>query len=167
MGIEMNIKDIVKSQYHASLEMLRQAIIKCPDPLWDGGEYKNAFWRVAYHALFFTHLYLQVSLEDFCPWAKHKENYEALDHQLPRDGEPYTKGEVLEYCEMCGEQIEERVASLEPDAPSGFHWLPFSKLELQFYNIRHLQQHTGELCERLGARGDIEVGWVGQAPREG
>jgi hypothetical protein len=166
MGIEMN-KDIVKSQYHASLEMLRQAVSKCPDSLWDDREDKNAFWRVAYHALFFTHLYLQASLEDFCPWVKHKENYEAMDRQLPQDGVPYTKGEILEYCEMCGEQVEERVASLEPDAPSGFHWLPFSKLELQFYNIRHLQQHTGELCERLGARGDVEVGWVGQALREG
>ena len=166
MGIEMN-KDIVKSQYHASLEMLRQAIIKCPDPLWDDGECKNAFWRVTYHALFFTHLYLQDSLEGFSPWAKHKEDYEALGRQLPRDGEPYTKEEILEYCGKCGEQVEERVASLEPDVPSGFHWLPFSKLELQFYNIRHLQQHIGELCERLGAWGDIEVGWVGKDPREG
>lgn len=163
----MNVKDVIKSQYHASLEMLRQAIVKCPDSLWDDGEYKNAFWRVTYHALFFTHLYLQPSLEDFSPWVKHKENYEALGRQFPRDGEPYTRGEILEYYQVCGEQVEERVAFLEPDAPSGFHWLPFSKLELQFYNIRHLQQHTGELCERLGARGDVEVGWVGQALREG
>jgi len=27
---------------------------------------------------------------------------------------------------------------------SGFDWLPFDKLELQFYNIRHIMQHTGE-----------------------
>lgn len=166
MGTKMNTKGI-KSQYHASLEMLRQAISKCPDSLWDAPEYKNAFWRVAYHALFFTHLYLQASLDDFAPWVKHKEDYEALARQLPQDGEPYTKGEILEYCEVCGEQVEERVASLEPDAPSGFHWLPFSKLELQFYNIRHLQQHTGELGERLGARGDIKVGWVAQNPHKG
>ena len=44
---------------------------------------------------------------------------------------------------------------------SGFSWLPFGKLELQFYSIRHVQHHTGELCERLGTTGDIEVGWVG------
>lgn len=163
----MNIKDVVKSQYHASLGMLRQAIVKCPDALWDDREYENSFWRAAYHALFYTHLYLQDSLEEFAPWAKHKEDYEALHRDCPQDGQPYTKDQVLEYCEMCEEQVEERVASLEPDAPSGFHWLPFSKLELQFYNIRHLQQHTGELCERLGARGDIKVGWVGQDPRRG
>ena len=166
MGTKMNAKDVAKSQYRAALEMLRQAIRKCPDSLWDDREYKNAFWRVAYHALFFTHLYLQASLESFCPWAKHQEDYEALDRQWPQGGKPYTKKEILEYCQVCGEQVEERVASLEPDAPSGFHWLPFGKLELQFYYIRHLQQHIGELCERLGARGNIEVGWVGQAPRD-
>jgi hypothetical protein len=47
------------------------------------------------------------------------------------------------------------------EAQSGFYWLPFGKLELQFYNVRHIQQHTGELCERLGATGDIEVEWIG------
>ena len=60
--------------------------------------------------------------------------------------------------------MEEQVDSLDLEAESGFYWLPFDKLELQIYNIRHIQQHTGELCERLGARGDIEVGWVGTKP---
>jgi hypothetical protein len=50
---------------------------------------------------------------------------------------------------------------MDLEAQSGFYWLPFGKLELQFYNIRHIQQHTGELCERVGAIGDIEVEWVG------
>ena len=50
---------------------------------------------------------------------------------------------------------------MDLEAQSGFYWLPFGKLELQFYNIRHTQQHTGELCERLGATGDIEVAWIG------
>ena len=55
------------------------------------------------------------------------------------------------------------VDALDLQAESGFDWLPFNKLELQFYNIRHIQQHTGELCERLGTVGDIEVDWVGMA----
>jgi hypothetical protein len=52
------------------------------------------------------------------------------------------------------------------EAESGFYWLPFDKLELQFYNIRYLQQHTGELCERLGAHGELQVQWVGMKPAE-
>jgi len=77
---------------------------------------------------------------------------------------PYSKEEIFAYHELCGEQVEERVTSLDLEAESGFHWLPFNKLELQLYNIRHIQQHTGELCERLGAKGEIEVDWVGMKP---
>ncbi len=154
----MSIKDSIKSQYHASLDMLRQAIIKCPDSLWDDREYRNVFWHVAYHALRYTHLYLQPSAQSFVPWAKQKEAYHRLE-KLPI-GTPYSKEDILEYLEICREQVEKQVASLEPDAPSGFEWLPFNKLELQFYNIRHLQQHIGELCERLGAAGGIDVDWV-------
>jgi hypothetical protein len=79
----------------------------------------------------------------------------------PQIGEPYSREEILEYHELCREQVEEQVASMDLEAQSGFYWLPCGKLELQFYNIRHIQQHTGELCERLGAAGDVEVEWVG------
>jgi hypothetical protein len=35
-------------------------------------------------------------------------------------------------------------------------------LELQIYSIRHIMQHAGELMERLGARTDVEIDWVGR-----
>ncbi len=56
------------------------------------------------------------------------------------------------------------VPALDLAGASGFDWLPMNKLELQFYNIRHLQLHTGELCERLGTEAKIDVAWVGMAP---
>lgn len=154
----MNIKDSLKSQYQASLEMLRQAIVKCPDSMWDEREYKNVFWQVSYHALFFTHLYLQPSQKDFVPWAKHIKEHRDLGNKPT--GEPYSKEEILEYLDICQQQVEEQVAVMDLDAPSGFYWLPPDKLEQQIYNIRHLQLHTGELCERLGAKGEVEVGWI-------
>ncbi len=52
-------RDALKGQYHAGLRMLRQAIEVCPDDLWEGGDHPNQFWHVAYHGLFYTHLYLQ------------------------------------------------------------------------------------------------------------
>ena len=121
----------------------------------------NKFWRVTHHALFYTHLYMQQSLLDFRPWEKHWAKSERMGEDgLP--GTPYTKAEVLEYLDFCREQVVERTAALDPEAPSGFHWLAFNKLELQFYNIRHLGQHTGELMERLGTRAGISVDWVSQ-----
>ena len=55
----------------------------------------------------------------------------------------------------------ERVPVTDLDADSGFHWYPVNKLELQFINIRHIQQHTGELYETLGIREGAELRWVG------
>ncbi len=80
---------------------------------------------------------------------------------------PYTREELLEYLALCRRQIEERLPSTALDAPSGFHWLPFDKLELQFYNIRHIQHHVGELYERLASAGGAEVGWAARHAAEG
>ena len=41
----------------------------------------------------------------------------------------------------------------------------FSVLELHLYNLRHIQQHTGELYERLGASGLADLGWVSTGKR--
>jgi hypothetical protein len=158
----MSIQDSIKSQYYASLDMFRQAVVKCPDALWDDARYANRFSHIAYHALHYTHLYLQPALTDFVPWNKPGK----VDGSLKKGatGEPHSREEILAYLEIVCEEVEKQVSALELDAPSGFFWLPFDKLELQFYNIRHLMHHTGELCERLGATGEIEVDWISMRP---
>jgi hypothetical protein len=161
---------VIRSQYLASLAMLEQAIIKCPESMWDDPDKKNRFWHVAYHALFFTHLYLSGSEKAFVPWSKHQEAFASLEVPAGEPGEgqpppaPYRKEELLEYLMLCQGLVKELVPALDLAAESGFYWLPFNKLELQFYNIRHLQQHTGELCERLGTEANIDVDWVGMEP---
>ncbi len=159
----MQMNMIIKSQYHASLAMLREAIEKCPDSMWVNTDYVNPFWRVAYHIIIYAHFYLSPTESDFIPWEKHQDGMQLLGPSAP-DSEPYSKADLLAYLDICSDQVEAQVDSLEFEAESGFHWLPFNKLELQFYNIRHIQQHTGELCERLGAHGEIEVPWVGKVP---
>jgi hypothetical protein len=160
----MDIKNSLKSQYRASLEMLKGAITACPESLWVDPEFNNPFWQTAFHALFFTHFYLGPSEDDFVPWEKHKEAYVGLgsSEEESEEKEPYSKGELLDYLAFCWEFVEEQLNPLDLDAESGFHWLPFDKLELQIYNIRHIMEHTGELYERLSAKSDAEVGWVGR-----
>ena len=164
----MNTAEIIISQYLAALEMLKQTIVKCPDSLWDDPEDKTRFWHVAYHALFYTHLYLQDSEQDFIPWSKHRNEYQYIGqvpwppHAAPQIGEPYDRDSLLEYLAVCQAQVVERLQQVDLEArSSGFEWLPFGKLELQIYTLRHLQQHTGELMERLGARAGVEIDWVG------
>jgi len=163
----MDIQQVIQSQYLAALAMLEQAIVKCPQTLRADPDDKNKFWHVAYHALFYTHLYLQDTEEDFTPWEKHHDEYQFMGpmpwppHDLPKIGEPYTREDVLAYLAFVREQVQVRVPALDLEASSGFEWLPFGKLELQFYNIRHLQQHAAEVYERLGARAGIDLDWIG------
>ena len=160
------MKEVIKSQYYASLGMLREAIIKCPPHLWNSGDDKNKFWHISYHLLFYTHFYLQVSENQFIPWSKHREFHQFLGsvpwppHTIPEIGEPYNKEEILEYLDLCKREVEEKVSSLDLNSESGFYWLPFTKLELQFYNIRHIQHHTGALYERLRRSENIGIGWI-------
>jgi hypothetical protein len=160
-GIGMDIYGAIQSQYQAALEMLRQAIAACPEELWNAEGDRNRFWRVAYHALFYTHLYLQKTIEDFVPWSKHQDEYASLSaEQTEGAAAPYSKDDLLAYHALCQEQVRNLVPALDPDGGSGFHWLPFTKLELQFYNIRHLQHHTGQLYERLRTQAGVGAGWV-------
>ena len=164
----MNLKQVITSQYLAALEMLRQAVLKCPPALWDDPADKSRFWHVAYHALFYTHLYLQDTEAAFVPWAKHRDQYQYMGplpwppHAMPAIGQAYTPGEILDYLDFCRHEVATRVPRADLEAASGFYWLPFGKLELQLYTIRHIQQHAGELMERLGSRAGIEVAWVGR-----
>jgi len=163
----MNLPEVIMAQYQASLEMLKETITRCPASLWDDPSDKTRFWHIAYHALFYTHLYLQDSEQTFTPWAKHRPEYQYLGqvpwppYAPPQIGQPYDKATVLEYLVFCQQRVVERVPQLDLEAASGFDWLPFGKLELQFYTIRHIQQHTGELMERLGTRANVEVDCVG------
>lgn len=102
--------------------------------------------------VFFVHLYLQEAEKDFVQWEKHHE---------ADGGVPFTKDEVLEYLAVAEKQIMEIIPITDLEAESGFHWYPVNRLELQFINIRHIQQHSGELYETLGMREGTEPSRVG------
>jgi len=164
-----SLHEILVKQYRASMAMLREAVTKCPDSLWLAPEYPNKFWHIAYHVLYCTHMYLQNSCEEFTAWKKHREDYQWLGpvpwppYNRPKIETPYSREEILEYLQICCEEIDARVPCLDFDAPSGFSWLPFEKLELQLYNIRHVQHHTGQLTDRLRTVAQIGVAWVAEA----
>jgi hypothetical protein len=180
----MNVQSALKGQYHAALAMLKQAIEQCPDDLWDGGSYPVPFWRVAYHTLYYTHLYLQQSEAAFRPWEHHRDGYNdlprpppaskpalpAVAKEPPRSGpadsgpkidDPYTKGQILNYWRLIDGRIDADLDRLDLEAPqSGFSWhnmIP--KFEHQIHNIRHIQHHAALLSGRvrlaLGANADL------------
>lgn len=164
----MDIRAALKGQYRAALAMLREAIELCPAPLWAGGEDAVPFWRVAYHTLYFTHLYLQQRLEDFHPWELHREPY----HDLPWPpgsgsviADPYTKAELLSYWAIVDGKVHAAVDTLNLEATgSGFPWhATIPKFEHQLHNLRHLQHHAALLSGRLRRADGTEVRWVRSA----
>jgi len=164
---EEALRKVLKSQYQAATAMLREAIERCPDELWCSAAHPNPFWHVAYHTLFYTHMYLQRSEAEFKPWEKHRPEYQYMGRlpspprRPPKIGEPYSKTEVLEYAELCISMIGPAVDRLDLNQPeSGFWWYRMSKLEHQLVNIRHIQHHAAQLIDRLGAIGRGGFEWV-------
>ena len=167
------LRAVLKSQYRAGLAMLREAIERCTDELWLADGRRNAYWQVAYHALFFTHLYLHTDIESFRPWAGHQsavQNPDGLVHRsapdraLPLIPQPYTRAQALEYWDVCSRLVESAVEGMDLHRPDcGFPWYRLSKLEHQLVNVRHLQHHCAQLADRLRADLDIGIRWVGGA----
>ena len=163
-------KLVLKSQYHACLAMLGDAIQRCPDDVWLATDHKNAFWQIAYHTLFFAHAYLQPSKEAFRPWAHQQNDVQYEDaipgapdpnSALPLIPKPYTKAQVLEYWKFCDEMVDTAVDKLDLESPqSGFPRYKMSKLEHQLVNLRHIQHHEAQLADRLRSAADIGIKWV-------
>jgi hypothetical protein len=165
----MNVQAALKTQYHAALAMLKATIDQCPDELWAGGNHPVAFWRVAYHTLFFTHLYLQPDEASFRPWEHHREEGQFLGplpwppHRQPKVGPPYTKAQILEYWGVCDAMVDGAVDALDLSAPQcGFPWYNLPKLDHQINNIRHIQHHAALLAGRLRQTAGTDIQWVGR-----
>ena len=152
----MKIKPVIQSQYLAALAMLKQAIVKCPPEVWDDLADKDWFWFVAYHKLRYAHLYLKAQDKGYARWES---------RQYSKEGAPFSKEEILERLALVERDVAEQIPMMNLDGKSGYAWIPTNKLELQFNNIRHIQQHAGELYERLRPY-NVKVGWVSQRNKE-
>jgi DinB superfamily len=165
------LRAILKSQYHATLAMLRETIERCPDDIWFSKEHVNSFWQVAYHTLFFAHLYIQPNAAAFRAWEHHQSEVQNPDgiagppdpnSTLPLIPKPYTKAELLSYWSVCDQMVDSAVDALDLHSPdSGFSWYKVPKLEHQIVNIRHIEHHMAQLADRLRSAADIGIQWVG------
>ncbi len=173
-AVDPALRRLLKSQYHAALAMLKEAVERCPDALWDDPRHTNRTWQIAYHALFFARYYggRDERFDDF--WPGHRrgcQNPDGLggphpESPLPVLPEPYTKADVLAAWAHCDAGVDAAVDALDLAAPQcGFPWYPIPKLEHQFVNLRHIQHHAGQISERLRREADIGVPWVGARRR--
>lgn len=111
---------------------------------------------IAYHAVFFTHLYLGQTVDDFHPWEKHRDGVTDLwADENPAILEAYSRADVLRYIDSVDKMIDDTVDRLDLESEiTGIPWYKdMGKLEHEILNIRHLQTHVGQLSELLMANG--------------
>ena len=145
----MKVKSILQSQYLAALAMLKQAVVKCPPVAWDNPQDRDRFWFVAYHTLYYAHRYLGAQAKGYARWEKRPHN---------KPGSLFSKAEILEKLALVERDVKEQIPRMDLDGEAGSL---ANQLELQIYNIRHIQQHAGELYERLSAH-RVKLDWASQ-----
>ena len=130
--------------------MLNQCVTLCPAEHWEEKIATATFRWNAYHTLFFTDLYLT-------PGGEHAFTLRDFHARGGDEREPVmcpglSRDETLAYLALCRQKAIEVLTAETPaslSSASGFSWMPFSRLELHLYNLRHIQHHTGQLSAYL------------------
>jgi uncharacterized damage-inducible protein DinB len=172
-------RDALWPQFGAAIDMLDQAVAPCPDALWDARVWPDVpedpesvgsgrFWVVIYHTLFWLDAYLSGSVEDYTPPAPFAQ--EEGDRAATR-AEPYTKDQLRGWLTSVRRRAHATLAVLTDEQarrPFEFPWRPgqpISYLELQLYNMRHIQEHAAHLSLLLGQHGlpPADLDWISYA----
>jgi hypothetical protein len=161
-------------QFGSSISMLENALEACPDELWS---YEissdpsappgfSQLWYVGYHALLYLDLYLSGEMKGFAPPAPFSSR--ELDTAAGLPDRPYHKEELLAYLDYCFNKGRATIQALTDEKAGercGIPWLDLSYFELHLYNMRHVQEHAGQLGLVLGQKG-IEVShWVSRVEK--
>ena len=167
-------------QFGATIDMLENALLACPGTLWQERLWRDTrrpgfptqfgeFWYVTYHALVWLDLYLSgVPEDEFAPPAPFAQGELDSGEALP--AQPYTKEELHAYLVQLRQKCQATIAGLSDEKAHqqvDYPWMegkPVSYLELQLYNMRHVQEHAAQLNLFLGQHAiDRASDWVPQA----
>ena len=170
-------------QFGAAIDMLENALVACPTPLWKERLWRDPpdhplpsgfppefaqFWYIAYHTLFWLDLYLSGSREeDFAPPAPFL--WTELDPAVSPE-RPYTKEELHAYLAATRRKCHAQLLALTDERARQAVEYPWAEgqavsfLELQLYNMRHVQEHAAQLNLFLGQNGISGASdWVSRA----
>lgn len=165
-------KTTLWNQFGAAIDMLENAIVACPDALWEGkmwpiddGDPRWAeVWCIAAHVVFWLDLYLFGSVEGFAPPAPF--GLEELDPAGLVPPRVFTKEEILAYLAhdraKCRAAIE-TLTETRAQAICQFDWVKLSFGEMLLYNLRHVQEHTAQINLFIGQNMKYDPRWVKQA----
>lgn len=139
-------RNMIWRQFGASIDMLENAMVACPEKVWGDKVGWHEFWYLASHTLFFTDLYLSEKEEGFMPPPPF--GLEELDERGVLPPRVHTKQELLTYLAHCREKLRRTIRELTEEKANreavGLRpGLTFG--ELYLYSMRHVQHHTAQL----------------------
>jgi hypothetical protein len=155
------LKELIWRQFGASIDMLENAILACPERIWGDRSRRPEFWYLVFHTLFFLDLYLSEKEEGFTP--PEPFGLEELDPAGVLPPRVYSKDELITYlrhgrnkCRLLIEGLTEQRARESRDGLRR----GFTLLELLLYNMRHVQHHAAQLNLLLRQTIDSAPRWV-------
>ena len=157
-------KKIIWQQFGASIDMLENAIVACPEKLWSDRSQPPEYWYIAYHTLFWLDYYSSKSPVGFAPPAPY-----TLDEMDPAGlipERPYRQEELLRYLEYGRGKCRAAIESLTDESVRkhcGFERREATVAELVLYNMRHVQHHAAQLNLILRQKIDSAPRWVSKA----
>lgn len=168
-------KEILWRQFGAAIETLENALVACPEALWQARLWRETegrpefteFWYVAFHAIFWLDYYCSESVQDFVPPPPFTVSELDMDGVLPE--RVYTKAELQSYLAYASAKCRARIDGLDDEnEPQRVrdNWRVTTVAELLLYTMRHVQEHAAHLSMLLGQQTDAAPGWVGQVRKD-
>jgi hypothetical protein len=165
--MEPDLKADLWQQFGASIDMLDNAILACPDPLWrvrlwDEHSQRpelSEFWYIAYH--------LSGKVDGFVPPAPF--TLDELDPAGILPARPYTKDELRSYLGHCRIKCRKTIEDLTDSQTRKrckFSWGEVSFFGLLLDTMRHVQEHAAQLNMLLGQKNGWDPGWLAKTERK-
>jgi hypothetical protein len=157
-------KKTLWKQFGASIDMLENAMMMCPNDFWDTD---RQFWYNAYHCLFWLDYFLTLDPATFAP--PKPFTLSEFDASGAKPERTYSKEELLAYLQANREKCYQLIDRLT-DEMANHRWVneyrDFSVFEILLYNMRHVQHHAAQL--NLLLRQDVNNApkWVVQTNRD-
>ena len=161
-------RDATLGQLNAALRTLSECVERCPDEGWSEPVHELKFCQTAFHALFFTDLYLDDGIDEMKQQVFHKQHenvfrdYEEFSPKKPEH--EYERPWMNLYIQHCRDKATRVVNAENAESLAqqvSFDWLEITRAEMHVYTLRHLEHHAAQLILRLRQQGvDVGGGWV-------
>ena len=163
--MEPSFKESLWKQFGASIDMLENAIERCPYELWDTDK---KFWYTAYHCLFWLDYYLSLDPDEFSPPPPFTLSEFDPSGLMPE--QTYSKSELLAYLNASRNKCHQILASLTAEELVSMRWANekrgYSVFEILLYNMRHVQHHAAQLNLLLRQGINDAPRWVSQSVKD-